>query len=303
MCSGLVVLLLAVTSLSVLAVESPSAGDAAHFLRDGLGARGRAMGTAYTVLADDFTATFWNPAPAVQSPSTVVGGGVEQRNAGLFTFSLLGGSHTEKSWGAGAVVLTSDLYDVYLVSAGLRLGPAAIGVGVKSYRFGVPGDSGSGLGFDVGARYAIDLGGPHLTLAVVSRDIGWTSIRWGSLETVAVDRTAWVNRIGVALAIPLPAGEWMIELDGELSTRRPPQEGDADYWGQAAEGNLSFGTAVRWAGITVRAGVQRFDVLSPDARFRPTVGLGIAVGGLAVDLALVPSPLGATYLGGFQVDL
>jgi len=221
--------------------EELGAGDAAHFLRDGLGARGRGMGSAYTALADDFIAPFWNPAPTIQSPSTIVGGGLEQRSSGLFTFSTLGGWHTTK-----------------------RL---------------------------------------ILTLAAVSRDIGWTSIRWGSLETVDVDRTAWVNRVGVALAIPLSRGEWTIELDGEFSLRRPPEAGDADYWKHAAEGNVSLGTAFRWAGISIRAGVQRFDVLSPDSRFRPTVGLGIAVGGLVVDLALIPSPLGATYLGGFQVDL
>jgi hypothetical protein len=299
----LLVFLLAALSSSALTAEPPSAGDAAHFLRDGIGARGRAVGSAYTVLADDFTATFWNPAPSIQSPSTVVGGGLEQRHRGLFAFSILGGWHATDAWAAGAVVVTSDMYDVYHVSGGLRVGPVGVGVGVKAYRFGVLGDSGSGLGLDVGARYALELEGLCLTLAAVSRDIGWTSIRWGVLETVAVDRAAWVNRLGVALAIPHSRGEWTIEMDGELATRRPPVDEEPDYWGQVAEGNFSLGLVFRWAGITVRAGVQRFDVLSPDARLRPTVGLGIAIGGLAVDLALVPSPLGATYLGGFQVDL
>ena len=195
------------------------------------------------------------------------------------------------------------MYDVYHASGGVRFGFVAVGLAVKSCQFGIPGDSGSGLGFDVGARYAIELDGPSLTLAAVSRDIGWTSIRWGPLGTIAVDRTAWVNRLGVALGIPLSRGEWTIELDGEFSLRRPPEAGDADYWGEAAEANLSLGMLFRWAGISIRAGVQRFDVLSPDARLRPTVGLGIAVGGLAIDVALIPSPLGTTYLGGFQVDL
>jgi len=281
----------------------PTAGDAAHFLRDGLGARARGLGSAYTALADDYLASFWNPAPTTQSPSTIIGGGVEQRNSGLFAFSTLGGWHATAVWAAGAVVVTSDLYGVYHVSGGLRFGPVAVGLALKSYQFGVPGDSGSGLGLDVGVRYAIDWGGLTLTLAAVSRDIGWTSIRWGSLETVAVDRTAWVNCLGIAVAVPLSRGEWTIELDGEFSLRRPPEVGDADDWRQAAEGSLSLGTAFQWAGISIRAGVQRFDVLSPDARFRPTVGLGIALGGLAVDLALIPSPLGATYLGGFQAEL
>jgi len=137
----------------------------------------------------------------------------------------------------------------------------------------------------------------------VSRDIGWTPIRWGALGDDVVDRTAWVHRVGVAVTIPLFGGEWVIELDGEVSTRRPPEAGETDYFGQTGEANVSLGTVFRWQGISVRAGVQRFDVLEPNARFKPTVGLGIALGGFAVDLALVPSPFGSTYLGGFQVEL
>ena len=261
------------------------------------------MGSAYIALANDFTAGFWNPAAAVQSPSTVVGGSLEQRYGGLFTFSALGGWHAAEGWGAGGVILTSDLYDVYQIAGGLRLDSLTVGVGVKSYRFGVPGDRGSGLGLDLGARYTWTVDGLRLTVAAASRDVGWTPIRWGTGGTATTDRAAWVNRIGVALTIPLSRGEWAVELDGEFSIRRPPEEDEPGYWGQAAEANISLGTAFRWFGLTVRAGVQRFDVLNPDARFRPTVGLGITAGSIAVDLALVPSPLGSTYLGGFDAEL
>ena len=285
---------------SAIAAE---AGDAAHFLRDGLGARGRGVGSAYIAHGDDFTAPFWNPAPALQSPSTVVGGGLEQRNSGLFTFSLIGGRCDAAGWSAGAVVLTSDVYNVYHLSGGLRFGAASAGLSVRAYRFGVPGDRGSGLGLDLGVRYTVQLGGPKLILAVVSRDIGWTSIRWNALETLVVDRVAWVSRIAAAMTIPLEAGEWALELDGEISTRRPPEDGESDYWEREGELNISLGTVLRWAGIYVRAGVQRFDLLESRERLRPTVGLGIAVGTLSIDLALVPSPLGTTYLGGFQAEL
>jgi len=300
---GMVGLLLAVVSLSALGTEPPGAGDAAHFLRDGLGARGRGMGSAYIARADDFTAPFWNPAPTVQSPSSIVGGGLEQRNAGLFTFSVFGGWHAAEAWGAGAVVVTSDLYDVYHIAGGLRLDRLAVGIGVKSYRFGIPGDSGSGLGLDIGARYALELDGALLRMAAVSRDVGWTSIRWGSQGATIVDRTAWVNRLGIALSVPLLKGNWTVELDAELSTRRPPVDEEPNYWEEAGEVNLSLGTAFRWAGISVRAGLQRYDVKDPGARVRPSIGLGIVVERLSVDLALIPSPLGSTYLGGFHAEL
>jgi hypothetical protein len=301
---GVPILLSIVFLVPCLALGTDSgAGDAAHFLRDGIGARGRAVGSAYVALASDFAAAFWNPAPVLQSPSTVAGGGLEQRNAGLFTFSALGGWHVAELWGAGAVVLTSDLYDMYHVSSGLRFGSIAVGLGVKGYRFGIPGDRGSGLGFDLGVRCAIGLDGPDLTLAVVSRDIGWTSIQWGVLDAAAVDRVAWVNRFGAALAVPLSQGEWTIELNVEAATRRPPVDEEPGCWEQVGEVNLSLGATFRWVGISVRAGMQRFDVLGSNGRFRPTLGLGIALEGFAIDLALIPSPLGSTYLGGFQAEL
>jgi len=299
----LFVCLIALASFGSTACADVSAGDAAHFLRDGVGASGRGVGSAYVAHANDFTASFWNPAPAVQSPSTMVGGGLEQRNSGLFTFSLLGGRYDTERWSAGVVVLTSDVYDVYHLAGGVRFGSVSAGLSVRGYQFGVPGDRGSGLGLDVGARYALDLGGSTLTLAAVSRDIGWTPIRWGATQTLAVDRVAWVSRVAVALTVPLEMGDWTFELDGELSTRRPPEVGESDYWMHAGGLNLSLGAVFRWAGISVRAGVQRYALLEPGARLRPTVGLGITVGTLSIDLALVPSLLGSTYVGGFQAEL
>jgi len=297
------VLFLSLLAIGSLPAHGSTAGDAAHFLRDGLGASGRAVGSAYVALASDFTAPLWNPAPVVQSPSTVVGGGLEQRNSGLFTFSILGGRYDGHWWSAGAVVVTSDVYDVYHVSGGIWIGSASAGLGLRGYRFGIPGDRGSGLGLDLGVRYAIALGRPTLMLAAVTRDIGWTSIRWGAIETVAVDRVAWVNCIAAAVTVPFEGGEWEFELDGEFSTRRPPNDGESGYLEKAGELNVSLGTVFRWAGLHVRAGVQRFDLFESGARLRPTIGLGISVGTLSIDLALIPSSLGTTYLAGFQAEL
>ena len=296
-------LALTALSFSAFAADTPGAGDAAHFLRDGLGASGRAVGSAYVALASDYTAMFWNPAPVVQSPSTLVGGGLEQRNAGVFNFNVLGGHHVAEGWSAGLVVVSSDLYDVYHAAGGLRFGTASVGLAVRSYQFGVPGDRGTGLALDIGARYVFELGRSTVSLAAVSRDVGWTSIRWGEADLLAVDRASWVNRLAVAVALPLEQGEWTLEFDGELSTRRPPEEGDEEYWEQVGEINISIGTVFQWQGLRVRAGVQRYALSESNPRFRSTVGVGIALGNLSVDLALIPSSLGATYLGGFQVEL
>jgi len=293
----------AILIASAVSAVGASAGDAAHFLRDGVGARGRAMGSAYVASYDDYTASFWNPAPGVQTPSSVAGGGIEQRAGGLIAFSVLGMAHLAQGWGAGMVVLTSDLYDVYLASLGVRFGDASAGAGFKSYQFGIPGDSGSGWGFDLGARLAVRWGAATLRLAVVSRDVGWTSIRWGMVETLAVDRVAWVHRFGLALSIPHPGGEVTLAGDGELALRRPPRPSEPDYWAQVAEANISLGLAFRWQGLQLRAGIQRFDLLAGVAPLRLTFGVGIAIEHLSIDLALVPSRLGSTYLGGFQMEL
>lgn len=297
------VLLVALGAGFVLCAEVPGAGDAAHFLRDGLGASCRGAGSACVALTDDFTAPFWNPAPAVQSPSSIVGGGLEQRNRGLITFSVLGGRVDARVWSAGVVVLASDMYDVYHLSAGFRFGSASAGFSIRSYQFGVPNDRGSGLGLDLGVRWVIHYGGTTLSFAAVSRDIGWTPIRWGAAEILAVDRVAWVNRIAVAVEVPLVRGEWLLEVDGESSSRRPPLQDESGYWAKAGELNISLGTAYSWAGICVRIGVQRYDLLKPGSLFRPTMGLGIAVDDFRLDVALVPSMLGSTYLGSFQVEL
>jgi len=277
------------------------AGDAVHFLRDGLGASGRGVGGAYIALADDFAASFWNPAPSIQSPSAVLGGGLERRNNGLFTFSILGGHLDREMWSAGAVVVTSDVYHIYLLSGGIRSGSLSAGVSIRSYQFGVFGDRGSGLGLDIGVRCAVDLIGAGVVLSAVSRDIGWTEIRWGRTETLAVDRAAWVNRMAVAMEVPLKRGMWSVEVDGELATRRPPNVGETGYWENVGEANISVGLALEWTGVRICAGVQRYAVSGIDARFRPTIGLGIAIGSISLDIALIPSPLGSTYLGGFEV--
>ncbi|MFC2105555.1 hypothetical protein ACFLS0_02250 [Candidatus Bipolaricaulota bacterium] len=302
--SAFLVLALLMSSLVCGAVVDESgAGDAAHFLRNGLGARQRGMGGACIALSNGMAAAFWNPAPVVQSDSTVVGGELENRNLGLFQFSYLGGGVGVGNWGFGTVVLTSDIYNMYLLSGGYRIGQLVLGLGVKSYRFGIPGDRGTGIGLDSGIRWTMDLGQGRLALAAVSRDIGWTEIRWTNMEETTIDRVAWVNRVATAVTIPVLTGQCSLEADLEFATKRPPRLGEEDYREKAAETNLSLGVEVSWSGIYVRAGLQRYDLLADGSRLHPTFGIGIALDAITIDLAIVPSFLGSTYLGGFQVSL
>lgn len=287
----------------VCADDESGAGDAAHFLRNGLGARQRGMGGACTALSNGMASAFWNPAPDIQSDSIVLGGELENRNLGLFQFSYLGGSLGMGNFGFGMVVLTSDIYDMYLLSGGYRMGQAAFGLGVKNYQFGIPGDRGVGTGFDSGIRWIIDLGQAELALAAISRDIGWTKIRWTNMGETTIDHATWVNRVAAAVTLPVLTGLCSLEADLEFSTKRPPRSGEEDYREKVAETNLSLGVELSWSGITVRAGIQRYDLLADESRLHPTFGLGIALDAITIDLAIVPSFLGSTYLGGFQVSL
>lgn len=191
------------------------------------------------------------------------GGSLERRNLDLFAFSTLGGQHVGDRWGAGLTLVVSELYDVYIASGGLRAGsPLSIGAAAKSYQFGVLGDRGSGLGLDLGARSRLGVEGATVSIGIVTRDVGWTSIRWGALETLAVDRVAWGSRAAVAVATNLAGAEWVVEADAELASRRPPSNDETDYWENVGEANVSLRMAFRWFGIAVRAGIQRFDVLN-----------------------------------------
>ena len=298
----LLLALLVSNLLCVAAVDESSAGDAVHFLRNGLGARQRGMGGACTALSEGMAAAFWNSSPGIQSDSMVVGGELENRNLGLFQFSYLGGGLIKGNWGFGAVVLTSDIYSMYLLSGGVRIGQLAFGLGAKNYRFGIPGDRGTGMGVDAGIRWAIDVGQIKLTLAAMSRDIGWTKIQWTTLDDTTIDRAAWVNRVAAAVTLPVLTGQCSLEADLELATKRPPRPGEDDYREKAVETNLSLGVELGWSGIVVRAGLQRYDLLADVSQLHPTFGIGITLDAITIDLAIVPSFLGSTYLGGFQVS-
>ncbi|HOY66149.1 MAG TPA: PorV/PorQ family protein [Candidatus Ozemobacteraceae bacterium] len=55
-------LLAALVVASAVPVSADSAGQAGAFLKMGVGARALGMGSAFTAIADDSTAAFWNPA-------------------------------------------------------------------------------------------------------------------------------------------------------------------------------------------------------------------------------------------------
>jgi hypothetical protein len=302
----LVAILLAVTvaSLSVppcAASDVGGGGNAVQFLRDGIGAAGRAMGGAWTALASGSTSAFWNPAPAIQTPSVMVGGAYEERSGGLFALNYLGAAVTAEEWGISALTVQSEMYDVYLLAGGLVWRSFSLGIGANAYVFGVPDQRGVGLGLAVGCRYGAQVERSELVVALASKDVGWTNIVWRALDVEEIDFASWVTRAALAVSSPLGEGRLTVEADAELAFHRPPLEGEVDYWDKAVEASVCAGIEGSWRSLRGRLGLQSLTLPLAEARVRATVGVGFTYSNLSIDLTLIPSALGFTYLGEFNV--
>jgi hypothetical protein len=260
------------------------------------------MGGAWTALASGSTSAFWNPAPAIQTPSVMVGGAYEERSGGLFALNYLGGTVTAKEWGISALTVQSEMYDVYLLAGGLVWGRFSLGIGANAYVFGVPDQRGVGLGLDVGCRYGAQIERSELIVAFASKDVGWTNIVWRALDVEETDFAAWVTRAAFAVSSPLGEARLTVEADAELAFQRPPLEGEVDYWDKAVEASVCAGIEGAWRSLRGRLGLQSLTLPLAEARVRATFGIGLTYANLSIDVTLIPSALGSTYLGEFNVS-
>lgn len=280
------------------------AGDAAHFLRDGIGARSKGMGGAFVATADDVTNTYWNPAGLIQSPSARVGGTYENRYGGLLESQYLAGTLFSTTVGGGLLWVHSDIYSVYSISTALGLGKLALGITGKLYSFSAPGQRASGVGIDLGSLVRTSLGNVNLAFGITSADIGWSKIQWQGEGYMARDHVAWVTRLGTTVSSPAPFGSWRIAADLEIALRRPPRQGDSDYLATVLQSNLSLGMEVWLDWIAARAGLANISLEEGGGlSARMTLGLGVQMGGIALDAAWVPSQLGSTYILSTEVRL
>ena len=295
--SVLGVLFVALLGISASSVSnSVGAGDAAHFLRSGIGARAVGMGGAFAAVASDVYAGYWNPAGLIQSTSVCVGGTYESRYDGLLEVQYLAGSFCSPTVGAGVIWAHSDIYSVYAFSGAVGLGGLTLGVSGKVYDFSATAERAGGAGFDVGGLFRTSLGGVNLAFAVTSADVAWSEIRWDEESYAARDYTAWVTRAGAVAGSQSPFGAWQIATDFEIALRRPPLQGESDYFSSVALCTLSVGVEfwVEW--IAVRVGLADIGLNNSEAGTRATLGLGIQRGGMVIDVAWVPSQLGNTYI-------
>ncbi len=144
---------------------------AGNFPHLGYGARALALGEAYTAVADDLSALYWNPAGLIQLESNEVltqknelaGGLVNQNVITVGQIKLLDGT-LAASW--ARISPTSQLYsyveDTISLGIARKLGSLGVGLSTKGYRSFLTGDEQDdevwGVGLDLGILLKSKLG-------------------------------------------------------------------------------------------------------------------------------------------------
>ena len=200
-----------------LCLVSPAHGTPFYGLPDdvmtvGVGARAISMGGAFTAVADDATAPYYNPAGLalikaydvqfMYAPllydTTLNYIGVVLPAAPWVTFGvgavLLGSGGFEQRDASNNVLGTSSVYDnLYLFSAGTRIDKYYIGMTAKMINENVVGYQGSALGLDLGAMTDVY---PWLRVGSTLQNINRPAIRL--IDTADVYPVRW-NIAGKAL--------------------------------------------------------------------------------------------------------
>lgn len=232
---------LLLSALLLWPAAAPAADFAAAFLENGLGARALGMGAAFTAVADDASAAYWNPAGVVwkkgsdaqaslqplsqdRTQSALV---VRVNPRGELAFALAwqhAGTGDLVARDAGGRPLDEKLGDsqnAYYVAIGRRLGPhIALGATLKrlNHAIDVPGlgtSSGSGTAVDLGGRLRLN---QALTLGLTARNLGG-QLKW-SVRRSSGQNTETINDLAKTLTLGLayrPTGRILVALDARHS--------------------------------------------------------------------------------------
>ena len=246
------------------------ADDELPYLRMGLGARALAMGSAFTAISDNITATYWNPA-GLANIDYIELGSMYSANMGVDRIYNYFGIAKKFEFGtiafswinAGLKDIPGDQgdYDIMdnnvIISYGRRLfEELKIGMNCKAYFNTFTGgvnDTESGFGFDAGIIYSLH---PKLNVGFMIRDIA---------STTGEDDVPYQGNLGLAVR-PFDSNEFLkgITLSGDM---RKVKDESKIITGLGLEYALDMKTLTNFdANTAVRLGVN-------DGHF--TTGLGI----------------------------
>ena len=277
---------LAVTFALIMVLSAVALADgigAFSAFKNGIGARALAMGGAFVAVADDATATLWNPAGLAQLDDTRLAGmstdlygmGITHQYIGaVTTFANLGiGLGWERAsidgqiidaggaqggtftWVEQAIVgsLATNVLDVAMAGANVKYYLADNGMG----------DAASGFGFDLGLLVSL---GDMFVIGVNAMDLAGSSLAWDGGTT---DVISGLYKAGLAM---------------KLADDRLVLAADVDFDGTDL-GNTHVGVEFQVIDeLALRGGVVLTDNFQ-DYYF--AVGAGINVAGLYVDAAYI----------------
>lgn len=255
-------------STLLIGVSGLALADDNHALtvfRQGVGARAMAMGGAYTALADDATAGYWNPAGLTSierfNLATMISANVSFDRQ--YNYVALGYNFGTAGWGAFSWVnagvndfdeatatgTTGNTFNVddhgFLFSYGNKMSKLDVGATFKVAYQKIGGDSWSGVGFDAGARFNLS---DNVALGFTARDLGTkvgrdqvpVTFRWG-LSAFAFE--------GFAFAADLQKIQHRSDVTIHLGSEYEYEFADT-YFG-AIRGGVDDGNFSVGAGLTV----------------------------------------------------
>jgi hypothetical protein len=295
-------------AFSTFSADQPPSVMAGALTRDGIGARAIALGGAFTAVADDATAGYYNPSGLAHVPGLSVGGMYESKfDPSLGTsFQYASGTYFLDGvhLGAGLTwvrrsdtgILTQDgSFDtsesLVMLSGGYEvLGPLeseggrglAIGASAKLYAArGYAEARASGIGADLGALVTLPLGAWEAALGLRSSDILGSRIRWSGTPNEIVEVVPWGQHLGIALRHPELGASAVVDV--------------SLFFGQPELNSVRIGAEyVLWA-IAIRAGLK-------DGT--PVFGVGVApFDWLQVDFAVVlHGAMGSSLVASMEVN-
>ena len=158
-----------------------SADDELPYIRMGVGAKALSMGSAFTAIADNVTASYWNPAGLANIDCFELGS-MYSANMGLdreynyigiariFSFGTLALSWINAGW--KDFPGTNGNYDIMDNNLSLSYGTKLfknfkIGLSAKAYTQNIVNETESGFGFDAGLLYELH---PQVSFGFMMRD-------------------------------------------------------------------------------------------------------------------------------------
>jgi hypothetical protein len=282
--------------------------DAGSFVRYGVGAKAHGLGGAYVSIADDISATVWNPAGLGQVDGVIVGGMYTDKFGQGIYFQSLGAAANLGDFAVGLSMVRSSIEDVPYYGDGegeffsetqnlflgsvsydlgsrieIQTGPVSgflVGGNVKYYSHDLLEGYGSGLGFDLGILVSLEFDWVTASIGLVSQDIGTTALKWSGTDHDPVNSVPWINKLGISLGL----------LDNTITLA----SGLDVAIGRPLLNRVHVGAEIApIEQLALRGGVA----IAPDGTTELAGGISVAWQEISVDYAYVPHAiLGASHI-------